>query len=76
LIWRRIYQNGSWTPFCHVSLRYPGGREYRKRIEKLEDCIKIQEQSAGANDYMRGLYNGLLLAENTMRDDPGAPKYK
>lgn len=40
------------------------------RIKKLEEITKLQCQKGNynVNDYMRGLANGLILAEAIMRD--------
>ena len=38
-----------------------------KRVSRLEDIIQIQFQSTtGHDEYMRGLYNGLVLAAATI----------
>jgi len=46
------------------------------RIEKLKEITKIQcsKGNYDVNKYMRGMVNGLILAESIMEDKN--PKYK
>lgn len=54
-------------------------------LEKLDDVLAIQnapgngrdDPSTGyvADEYMRGMANGLILAEHIMRDRNGDPDY-
>lgn len=46
-----------------------------KRIDSLEDLISIQSHKGNcdASEYMRGLANGLILAQAVMTDT--APKF-
>lgn len=54
-------------------------------LEKLDDVLAIQNSPGNgrddpntgyiADDYMRGMANGLILAEHIMRDRDGSPDY-
>ena len=49
--------------------------ELEIRMANLKDATKVQSQKGnyGANEYMRGMANGLILAEAIM--DNKKPKY-
>lgn len=45
--------------------------------ESLSNLVSIQKQPGNCDycEYMRGLTNGLILAEHIAYDSPGAPRY-
>jgi len=47
--------------------------EMNDAIEKLTDVIKIQRELVEDSGYMRGLYNGMVLAQSIM--DGTDPEY-
>lgn len=51
-------------------------KKLEKRIENLKEVTKVQCQDGNwnANEYMRGIANGLILAEATIEGK--TPKYK
>jgi hypothetical protein len=46
-------------------------KSYKKRLENLEDIIKIQCSSGNwnYNEYMHGLANGLIMARSLFTDE-------
>lgn len=49
---------------------------FKKRMSKLDNAIKIQTSKGNydANEYMKGMANGLILAEAILKNKD--PKYK
>ena len=49
----------------------------KTNLEKLKEAKEIQcsKGNYDQGEYMRGLANGLILAEHIMEDNKGEPKY-